>query len=120
MTVAITNRMQTMVMGGTPEFRIVFELTKDRPQNSTVPQRAAWGRVLPWEGRVERGRGFSMRDHGTRTPEAVPAGAVPAGGCSGGALLRQGAIPLRRYSSFSFLSFGEITIRQYPAAWWVL
>ncbi len=41
MMVAATNRMVTMVMGGTPAFRMVLEATNDRPQKSTVPQTAS-------------------------------------------------------------------------------
>jgi len=74
-----------MVIGGTPEFRIVFELTNERPQKSTVPQTARSGSVL------------DMMGYATRNT------VCPA-----------------TYSSFSFFSFGEITIRQYPCDWWVL
>ena len=66
-----------VVMGGTPEFRIVFELTNERPQKSTVPQTARRGNVL------------DMIAYAARNA------ACPA-----------------TYSSVSFLSFGEITIRQ--------
>ncbi len=44
-TVATTKRMVTMVIGGTPEERMVLELTKDSPQKRTVPQTASVGRV---------------------------------------------------------------------------
>jgi hypothetical protein len=46
MTVAMRKRMHTIVIGGTPEFRIVFELTNESPQKSTVPQTARSGSVL--------------------------------------------------------------------------
>lgn len=40
-TVATTKRSVTMVMGGTPVFRIVLDATKERPQKRTVPQMAS-------------------------------------------------------------------------------
>ena len=90
MTVAITKRMHTIVIGGTPELRMVFELTNERPQNSTVPQTASSGRVLVPAARTARGRDGAWLSIVWRR------GYQKGGG----------------YSSFSFFSFGEITIRQ--------
>src|SRR5512137_2740176 len=59
-TVAIRKRIATIVIGGTPAFRTVFELTKDKPQKRTVPQIArnavarfgaeGAGSMAPWGG----------------------------------------------------------------------
>jgi hypothetical protein len=43
--------MHTIVIGGTPELRMILELTKDSPQKRTVPQtaRSAFARVCDGE-----------------------------------------------------------------------
>ena len=72
---AITNRMQTMVIGGTPELRMVFELTKESPQNRTVPQTASVGRVRLFTGGTT-GCGM-MKAHATRNPWLSQRGGAP-------------------------------------------
>jgi hypothetical protein len=73
-------------MGGTPEFRIVFELTNERPQKSTVPQTARRGSVVDMTAHATRKKPSGQRRRHAR-------------------LGRRAAAP---YSSFSFFSFGLI------------
>jgi hypothetical protein len=54
-----------MVIGGTPELRIVFELTNERPQKRTVPQTARVGTVLLGDAGVRMSMTVA---HATRKP----------------------------------------------------
>jgi hypothetical protein len=89
--------MQTIVMGGTPELRMVFELTKESPQKRTVPPTASKGSVRLFTGGSVGGD--MMKPHAIRNPP----------------LRQRSRRNSRFYSSLSFFSFGEMTMRQYPA-----